>query len=190
MNRVVFLLEEASMRDLLDGLLPRLYPELAFSYLVHEGKNDLEKSIPHKLRAWRGPGVRFVVLRDNDGGDCLLLKQRLMQSCRAAGRPDTTVRIVCQELEAWYLGEPDALADAFGKESLRRIGGRARFRDPDAVPQPSEALKRLVPGFRKVNGAKTMAGFITRERNYSKSFQVLLTGLDKLCGEVGDGASS
>ena len=171
------------MRDLLNGLLPRLYPKLDFLCLAHEGKSDLERSIPRKLRAWREPGVRFVILRDNDGGDCLLLKQRLMQSCRAAGRPDTIVRIVCQELEAWYLGEPDALADAFGKESLRRIGGRARFRDPDAVQQPSDALRRLVPGFRKVKGAKSMADFLTRERNRSRSFQVLLCGLDKLSAE-------
>ena len=183
MNRVVFLLEEASMRDLLNGLLPRLYPDLTFLCLAHEGKSDLERSIPRKLRAWREPGVRFVILRDNDGGDCLLLKQRLVQSCRAAGRPDTVVRIVCQELEAWYLGEPDALADAFGKESLSKIGGKARFRDPDAVQQPSDALRRLLPGFRKANGAKSMADFLSREGNRSRSFQVFLCGLDKLCTE-------
>ena len=177
------------MRNLLIGLLPRLFPDMNFICLAHEGKSDLEKSIPRKLRAWREPGVRFVILRDNDGGDCLLLKQRLMQSCRAAGRPDTIVRIVCQELEAWYLGDPDALADAFVKESLRRIGRKARFRDPDAVQQPSDALKRLVPGFRKVSGAKSMAGLLTRERNSSKSFQVLLSGLDRLYAELGDGAS-
>ena len=118
MNRVVFLLEEASMRDLLDGLLPRLYPNMEFMCLAHEGKSDLEKSIPRKLRAWREPGVGFVILRDNDGGDCVRLKRRLLQSCQQAGRPDTLVRIVCQELEAWYLGEPDALADAFGKREF------------------------------------------------------------------------
>ena len=138
----------------------------------HEGKNDLEKSIPHKLASLERVLACTLcrILRDNDGGDCLLLKQRLMQSCRAAGRPDTTVRIVCQELEAWYLGEPDALADAFGKESLRRIGGRARFRDPDAVQQPSEALRRLVPGFRKVSGAKTMAGFTYARKKLFEEF--------------------
>ena len=119
MNRVVFLLEEASMRDLLNGLLPRLYPDLTFLCFAHEGKSDLERSIPRKLRAWREPGVRFVVLQDNDGNDCLRLKQRLMQFCRAAGRPDTVVRLACQELEAWYLGEPDALAEAFENERLR-----------------------------------------------------------------------
>ena len=118
-KRVIFLLEEASMRDLLVGLLPRLYPNTVFECLAHEGKNDLEKSIPRKLRAWREPGVRFVILRDNDGDDCVRLKRRLLQSCQQAGRPDTLVRIVCQELEAGYLGEPDALAEAFENERLR-----------------------------------------------------------------------
>jgi hypothetical protein len=77
MSRIVFLTEEYSMKVLLDGLLPRLAPGLRFLCVPHEGKQDLEKSIPKKLRAWREPGVRFVVLRDNDGGDCRGLKDRL-----------------------------------------------------------------------------------------------------------------
>lgn len=140
------------MRDFLEALLPRLFPDMLFQCLVHEGKSDLEKSNPRKLRAWREPGVRFVVLRDNDGADCVQLKQRLLQSCQTAGRGDTLVRIVCQELEAWYLGEPDAPAEGFGNERLRGISRKARFRDPDAVQKPSEALKRLVPEFQKGSG--------------------------------------
>ena len=189
MNRVVFLLEEASMRDLLHGLLPRLYPDLTFLCFTHEGKSDLEKSIPRKLRAWREPGVRFVVLRDNDGADCFLLKQKLWRFCQESGRADTLVRIVCQELEAWYLGEPDALADAFETEKLREIGRKARYRDPDAIQQPSKVLRKLVPGFRKVDGARTMASYLSRERNRSKSFQVLLSGLDRVYAEFGDRSS-
>lgn len=183
MNKVVFLLEEASMKDLLIGLLPRYYPSLSFLCLAHEGKSDLEKSIPRKLRAWREPGVRFVVVRDNDGADCMRLKQQLARSCAAAGRPDTIVRIVCQELEAWYLGEPDALADAFGNENLRRIGRMARFRDPDKVQKPSDELTKILPGFAKGSGAKTMACYLTREGNRSQSFQVLLCGIDRICAE-------
>lgn len=169
------------MQDLLNGLLPRLYPDLAFQFLVFEGKNDLEKNIPRKLRAGWPPGVRFVVLRDRDGADCVQVKQRLLQSCQTAGRGDTLVRIVCQELEAWYLGEPEALAEASGNERLRRIGHKAGFRDPDAVQKPSKALKKLVPEFQKGSGARMMANFLSRERNRSKSFQVLLSGLDRLC---------
>jgi len=81
MSRVVFLLEERSMQVLLDGLLPRLFPGLPFLCVPHEGKRDLELSIPRKLRAWQEPGVRFVVIRDNDGGDCLQLKGELQSLC-------------------------------------------------------------------------------------------------------------
>ena len=52
------------MQVLLDGLLPRLFPDLPFLCVPHEGKRDLELSIPRKLRAWREPGIRFAVIRD------------------------------------------------------------------------------------------------------------------------------
>ena len=179
-TKVVFLLEEESMKVLLEGLLPRIFPELIFQCIHHEGKSDLEKSIPRKLRAWREPGVRFVVLRDNDGTDCIFLKQRLLKVCSDAGRKDTLVRIVCEELEAWYLGEPDALAEAFNDEKLRGIGRKAKFRKPDDVQKPSDDLKRLVPEFQKVGGARAMADHLSRKRNKSPSFRALLSGLDKL----------
>ena len=59
MSRLVLLLEEESMRVLLDGLLSRLFPGLLFQCVPHEGKHDLERSIPRKLRAWGEPGVRL-----------------------------------------------------------------------------------------------------------------------------------
>lgn len=46
MNRVVFLLEEYSMKVLLDGLLPRLFPDLLFQCVPHDGKGDLETVSP------------------------------------------------------------------------------------------------------------------------------------------------
>ena len=180
MNKVVFLLEELSMKELLDGLLPRIFPGLVFQCIAHEGKRDLEKSIPRKLRAWREPGVKFVVLRDNDGGDCVRLKQKLMEICEQGGRADTLVRIVCQELEAWYLGEPAALAEAFDNEKRRSMGLRARFRDPDRIQHPVNDLKKLVPEFQKISGARKMARFLSKKRNTSTSFRVLLSGVDKL----------
>ena len=51
MSRIIFLLEEYSMKVLLDGLLPRLVPGLQFLCVPHEGKSDLEKSVPKMLRA-------------------------------------------------------------------------------------------------------------------------------------------
>ena len=179
MNRVVFLLEEASMKELLERLLPRMFPTMMFLRIAHEGKTDLEKSIPRKIRAWGEPGVRFVVMRDKDKSDCVEIKRKLVTLCANSGRPDLLVRIVCNELEAWYLGEPDA----FGNEQLRGIGRRARFRDPDNVSQPSSALRVLVPEFQKISGARRISKFLSRERNTSTSFQVLLSGLDRVLSE-------
>lgn len=180
MSRIVFLLEEHSMKVLLDQLLPRLFPDLSFLCLKHEGKQDLERSIPIKLRAWNVPGDRFVVLRDNDGGNCKQLKSRLSTLCREAGRPDTLVRIACQELEAWYLGEPEAMAEAYENNSLRQISSKAKYRDPDSVPCPSEELTRLVPEFQKVSGARKMGSHLSMERNASQSFRVLVHGVRRL----------
>ena len=158
------------MKALLQGLLPRIFPKLDFLCVAHEGKIDLERSIPRKLRGWRSPGDRFVVVRDNDSLDCHVLKERI----------HTLIRIVCQELEAWYLGEPDAMADAFGDDNLRRIGNRARYRNPDICRKPSEDVKKLSPRFQKVEGARSMAAHLTQEGNSSHSFAVFLSGVGGL----------
>ena len=72
-QKVIFLLEEPSMRVLLDAWLPRLFPGWVdgehFQCVPHEGKSDLDRSIPRKLAAWRIPGDRFVIVRDNDNTD-------------------------------------------------------------------------------------------------------------------------
>ncbi len=180
MNRLVFLLEERSMKVLLEDLLPRLFPGLEFMCVTHEGKQDLEKSIPRKLRAWREPGVRFMVIRDNDGGDCRALKLRLLGLCAEGGRPETVVRIACQELEAWYLGDPEALAEAYGRGSLREIGSKAKFRNPDEVQVPSRELVDLIPEFQKGSGARRMAATLRREGNASRSYLAFLESVEDL----------
>ena len=61
-GRMIFLLEEPSMKTLLEGLLPRLFPGMVagehFLCIKHEGKSDLDASIPRKLQAWRIPNDR------------------------------------------------------------------------------------------------------------------------------------
>ena len=181
MNRLVFLLEEDSMRILLEGLLPRIFPDLEFQCVPHEGKHDLEKSIPRKLKAWREPDVRFVVMRDQDNADCYQVKARLTQLCQKAGRRDVLVRVVCRELEAWYIGEPQALGQAFPKTrpSVLRELGRSRYQNPDAVVRPSDTIAKLIPEFQKRSGARRMATFLSRG-NTSHSFGVFVEGVEKL----------
>jgi len=188
-GRIIFLLEEPSLRVLLEACLPRLFPGWVdgqhFQCIPHEGKSDLERSIPRKLAAWRIPGDRFVVVRDNDGADCVQLKERLLATCHAAGRPDALVRLVCQELESWYLGDLSAVASAFGAPRVDTPANRRRFAQPDACHKPSVQVKRLVPAFQKIRGARAMGALLEPGNNRSHSFHVFIEGVHRMAAEMG-----
>ena len=128
MSRLVFLLEEYSMAVLFEGLLPRIYPDLPFLCISHEGKQDLEKSIPRKLRAWQEPGVRFVIVRDKDEGDCRRVKARLYSLCQTGRREDSLIRIACHELEAWYLGDTELSRMPLKKSRSGAVGAQRKPR--------------------------------------------------------------
>ncbi len=186
MGRVIFLLEEPSMKAFLDEYLPRAFPNLPFLCVIHEGIKDLEASIPRKLRAWREPGVRFVVLRDNHGADCKNVKARLVTLCQQGNRQDALVRIVCQELESWHLGAPQALADAFESPTLARRAAKPKFADPDRLTNASQEMRRLIASFRKIDGARRMGRTMPTDSsaNRSRSFQVFHSGLVRLSAEM------
>lgn len=180
MNRVIFLLEELSMKTFLEGFLPRFMPDLEFLCLTHEGKQDLEKSIPRKLRVFQKNLV--VIIRDNDGADCLAVKKKLSSICKKENRHDVLIRIACQTLEAWYLGAWDVLSDVYDYPKLAGLNRKAKYRDPDRLSNPSSELCKLIPEFRKIDGARRMgqAMPIEKLKNHSKSFQVLIEGLNRL----------
>lgn len=184
-GRVIFMLEEPSMKAFLEGFLPRFFPELDFTCVPHGGKSDLEKSIPRKLRAFREPGVRFVVLRDNDGADCRVVKQRLVELCRQGGRPDALVRIVCQELEAWYLGDPEALIQVFERDAKLMKNKFRGWSHPDQVSAPSRVFEQQLPEFTKNGAARAMGQRLHPDRNRSPSFQAFVTGLSNLLAQPG-----
>ncbi len=53
---LVFFLEEPSVREMLKGLLPRVVPHVTtVTYIVFEGKQDLDKNVVRRLRGWRAP---------------------------------------------------------------------------------------------------------------------------------------
>lgn len=189
-GRIIFMLEEPSMKELLSTLVPRFFPGLVegqhFLCVPHQGKTDLEQSLPKKLRGWKVPGDRFVVLEDNDGRDCKAVKHRLATIAAEAGRQDAClIRIVCQELEAWYLGDLRALAEAFGDPDLDSEGWRKRFSNPDAWSKPSGEVARMVPAFQKRIGARMMGTKLNWPINQSTSCQSLFRGLSRLTAEMG-----
>jgi hypothetical protein len=189
-GRIIFLLEEPSMKVLLGELLPRLFPGWVegqhFLCVPHEGKSDLDKSIPVKLKAWQEKDACFVIVRDNDNANCSKVKVRLLEMCEKAGRPDTLVRLVCQELESWYLGDLQALEQAF-ECSVNGSKNRKRFVCPDAWQKPSDEVRRLIPSFQKTGGARSIAKHLNLaiQKNRSRSFQVFIEGVQNLAKKMG-----
>jgi hypothetical protein len=51
---LIFLLEEPSIKNVLEQLLPKIIPsELTYICIAHQGKQDLAKSIPTKIKAFQ-----------------------------------------------------------------------------------------------------------------------------------------
>ncbi|WP_129140347.1 DUF4276 family protein [Modicisalibacter coralii] len=183
MSQLVFFLEEPSAREMLKGLLPRLIPEdIQVQYIVFEGKQDLEKRLPKRLRAWQQPDTVFVVLRDQDSGVCTDVKAALVEKCRQAGREDVLVRIACRELESFYLGDLVAVERAFCIRNLSRQQEKTKYRSPDRLGSPHQELKRLVSSYQKVAGSRSMGPHLSLDQNHSHSFNALISGVRRLLG--------
>jgi len=184
MSHWVFFLEEPSAEDFLRGYLPAfLPPGVKLHFQVFDGKQDLEKRLELRLKHWRLPHSRFIVMRDQDSGDCVQIKANLKRLCQQAGHDDAVVRIACRELESFFVGDMEAVANAFDKPGLAKHARSAKFRHPDALGSPSDELRKLLPGYGKRDGARRIAPQLSPQRNHSMSFQVLHRTLQRLAEE-------
>lgn len=179
---LVFLLEEESAKHFLNELLPRILPcDVSFDLIAHQGRRDLQKSIPRKLKAWQKPDSFFVILHDLDNNpNCLDLKSKLRSLCPQAMDNVPLIRIICRELEAWYFGDLNAVQKAFRGFNAGNYRNRSQYRDPDAIVKPSEILKRNVKGFSKNFAAMEIPKHMDINNNKSASFRNTIAGIKNL----------
>lgn len=179
---LVFFLEEPSAKAFLKGFLPRVIPGVPCLFRSFEGKQELRKEIPRQLKAWRTPGCRFVVLHDLDAWpDCRVLKRGLVTLCTEAGRDDTLVRIACHELESWYLGDLAGVERALGLPGLARQQEKAKYRDPDARPNPKRELKVISGGlYKEIAGSRAIGLMLEIDGNRSASLSAFVEGVRRL----------
>lgn len=198
---IEFLVEEPSMEVVLYSLCPRIL-QTGTTYRVRtfQGKKDLLERLPALLRgyaAWIPETYRIVVLIDEDRQDCHVLKNQLIKTSEQAGlstftRPDqgrvkVLNRIVIEELEAWFLGDVEAIRQAYPRVPAT-IHKKRKFRDPDAIAGGTwEALADMLQrygyfkgGYSKLQAAREISVFMDPSRNRSKSFHVFQTGLSAL----------
>ena len=185
MTQLVFFLEEPSAKEMLKGVLPKFLPDNVFvQYVVFEGKQDLDKRLPMRLKAWQQPNAKFVVMRDQDNGDCFTIKNNLLAKCIDSGKPESLVRIACHELETFYLGDLNAVAAAIGPANIGKLQTKVKYKDPDRLANPSEELKKLAPNYQKVSGSRAIGPLLDINTNKSKSFNALINGVKRLVGEA------
>ena len=178
---IVLLTEEQSMTECLRVIIPQLWPDstdgVDWLVLSFQGKNHLKKSIPKKMKGWKNYGnSHFIILRDNDGGDCITIKREL-HNISYQHSESFHVRIVCQELESWLLGDLDAIRQAYPQ---KKIQNKAKFRNPDNLGNASQELERLINTKAKVQRAGRISQHFDLTKNKSKSFNVFIRTLKQL----------
>ena len=93
-QHVEVIVEEPSAEAALQSLLPTLLGEVSFLVHAHQGKAELLKRLPDRLRGyalrrkndpWFRDHCRVVVLVDRDDDDCIELKKKLEKFAADAG---------------------------------------------------------------------------------------------------------
>ena len=184
MINLVFFLEEPSAEALLEVLMPRMIVQkenIFVRYIVFEGKQDLEKKLARKLRGWKLPNSKFIVLRDQDSADCKTVKFNLLKLCPEDKKSHTLVRIACHELESWYLGDLDAVEHGLGLSGIAKSQVKKRYRIPDSIQAPADELERLTNRiYQKISGSRAIGEYLNLDNTRSNSFNVFITGIKKI----------
>ncbi|MHC5820678.1 MAG: DUF4276 family protein, partial [Nostoc sp.] len=102
--------------------------------------------------------------------------------CQQAGKPEAMIRIICHELESWFLGDLTAIEKAYGlkPQSLNKKQDQNKFRYPDRLNSAKEELRKLVPEYYPGTHSKAIAPYLSLTENKSRSFQVFLDGINKI----------
>jgi hypothetical protein len=210
---IEILVEDSSGEKLLQLLLPRILGPQGepntwrlHSYkgigriprgLVAKGdptKRILLDQLPKLLRGYgKTPGIdAVVVVLDTDKRDCAAFLSELKDAAHACKpAPETLFRLAIEEVEAWYLGDRDALLAAYPRAKLDVLGKYVQDSAcdtwellADAVHSGgSAAIKKAgwpLPGQVKHEWAEKIGPLMGMDRNKSPSFVKLRDGLRRL----------
>lgn len=204
MVQLEVLVEEPSAEEALRHLLPKLLRGRARAKVINLGsKYKLLKVVGDRLTAYRkridnGEALRIVILVDRDDDDCTKLKAELERRAKEVGLPTKSQpdaggrilvlnRIVIEELEAWFIGDPTALRAAFPKlPAIPETSGI--FKNPDNVSGGTwEGLHRFLKkhgiyrsSYPKIDAAHRIAPHLDIARNRSKSFRHFVSGVEAI----------
>lgn len=188
MKELVFLLEEPSAKAMLESLMPRLLQsDIHFRCIAFEGKQDLERQLLRKIRAYQNTRARFIVMRDMDNHpDCTALKRKLSDICLLSEKGEKClVRIACKELESFYLADLLSVERAFKLKGLSTLQNNKKFRAPDQLGSPSIELRKLTKDtYQKVSGSRAIGLHLDIDNRRSPSFANLIRAIRRMEREL------
>ena len=173
------------MVEYLQGLLGQW--ETPHDIKIHfrdaDGYPDVVSLAASTVATWRKPHTRFLVLCDQDNADCKERKQRIIERIAVARRGAVDVRIVCRQLETWYLGDLDALVAARPKLAAFARSSSVRGQ-PDLIVSPAKLIENeLAEGrLRKRALARDVGLHARTHANRSHSFNVFVDKLREILG--------
>ena len=175
---IVVFVEEPSAFEIARAVARKLGLLDRVTILKHQGAGDLERSFAGKIANDPFPESKFLILRDGDNGDCRQLKRSLREKIPRGKRGRTIVRIVCQELEAWYLAQPSALTDAGALAS--DIPRRKLIGNVDAIANPKRIFLHHAHNRGQIEHARRIGPCLDIDLKKSASFGHFVTGMRKL----------
>jgi len=180
--------EEASFKLMTDYIVPQLLPEgVNFRVYTHQGKQDLEKALESTVpRISRMPGSHILITRDKDTADCRHLKNKLLKLIEEKCQCPYLVRIICHELECWYLGDLQAIKAAYPRFAPDKHINSSVFRNVDNIQNAPEKILNIVPELNKreylpkLEFSRKVAAHLSVKRNTSTSFRHFVSAVKRL----------
>ncbi len=183
--------EERSAKIVFDAILPKILPDgITFSIYPHQGKQDLEKAIKLTLPSIsKIPGARILITRDQDSGDCKVIKENIKSLIHDNCRAPYLIRIVCRDLESWFLGDLLAIGKAYKRFKPEQYLNKEEFRNVDNNQNSSSILLSIIPEYKKhdtlpkLEASENISNHLNIKVNNSTSFNFTIQGILKLIND-------
>ena len=109
----------------------------------------------------------------------------MLELCQQANRPDTLIRIVCHELESWFLGDLAAVEQGLNIRpgKLSKLQNNKKYRNPDNIAAAKQESKKITSTYQQISSSKEIAKHLNINNNKSHSFNVFIQGLKRLLSE-------
>jgi hypothetical protein len=138
--------EETSAEKCFEAILPKIILDSqSFKILAHGGRENLKKALKTTLpKISESNGVRILITIDQDKHDCKNLKKELQEIIQKNCRCSYKIRIVCKELESWFLGDLEAISKAYPRFRADKYRNKSDMRNVDAINSPSKKLLKII----------------------------------------------